>query len=223
MTFEVQVFSVTAWIYLNSFRQVATIFAKCQYHSVTDCVLLRISSMYMQSTFLNTVITGNTMLTSNCWYHIAFIYDSNSRQHSLWLDIDEVNSGLVSPSNVPTDSQANISIGAGWYTNETYFDGLIDRLSLYDYALTTDEILREATLSAYYSFNDSIETDNGPNQINGTGYNIALTDGDSGQALQFPIGSTTPYFQAKSFLLFGEPTRSYAFTFWFRQNRIVVL
>jgi len=210
-------FSVTAWIYLYSSQSEMTIFAQCDVHVVSECMFLRITSMKMQFGFFgpNSDTTGSTSLNTNSWYHVAFVYDYTSQTQIVYLN------GLEDGRNTPrsySGSPSNITIGRARQTTGTYFDGLIDRLSIVNQTMTADEVLEEATLSAYYSFNSSIGMDSGPNQINGSGYNVHLSFG-SPYYLQFSTQGINSYFEAKSFLLLGISSHSYSFSFWILLNQ----
>ena len=65
----------------------------------------------------------------------------------------------------------NITIGAismpGAATPISYWTGYIDQLSYVSRAKTQIEVLIDATLVAYYSFDNGSYNDLGPNKING--------------------------------------------------------
>jgi len=158
---------------------------------------------------------GGTSLNINSWYHVAFVYNYASQTQIVYLN------GLQDGKSTPRSyngAPSNITIGRAKQTTGTYFDGLIDRISIVNRTMTPDEVLEEATLSAYYSFDISIEMDSGPNQINGSGYNVYLSNG-SPQYLQFSTQANYSYFEAKSFLLLGISSHSFSFSFWIQLNQ----
>lgn len=210
-------FSVTSWIYPYNLQQwYRPIFAQCSNQTQLNCLYLRISNRKMEAGFFVNDTTGSTNLNINCWYHVAFVYDYTSQTSIVYLNGLQDGIGMLPGyQGVPF----NITIGRANAISGTYFDGLIDRISIVNRKMTADEVLQEATLSAYYSFDNSIEIDSGPNQINGSGYNVALTDGVSGQSLQFFAESNSSYFQIRSFPLLGISNSSYSFSFWIRTNQ----
>jgi hypothetical protein len=204
-------FSVSAWIYLNSSLSEMTIFSQCDSYNISGCLFLRITNMTMQFGFYSSDTYGNATLQINYWHHVAFVYDYTSQTQIVYLD--GVDNGRGNP-RIYLGDPSNITIGRGLQTAGTYFDGLIDRISILDRAMTADEVLEEATLSAYYSFHNSTTKDSGPNEIDGYSYNVNETSGFLSQAILFTSMPNRSYFQAKSFLLLGVSQYSYSFSFW---------
>ncbi|CAF3686179.1 unnamed protein product [Rotaria sordida] len=106
--------------------------------------------------------------------------------------------------------------------NPPVFNGYIDNVRFEARAKNSTEILNDATLHVYYSFDGGSRTDNGPNGINGTAYgNLSSTTGRVNQALQFNSGpyiyySYTPFYflgisgHPLTIALWAKPTGSYA-------------
>ncbi len=211
-------FSITAWIYLTSGQSSMTIFTQCDTQVQDNCLFLRIKNQQILIGFPAAGAHGGTTLDTNRWYHVAFAYNDTSQRQIVYLDGVEDSSD---DGHVYLGDPSNITIGYALQSYETYFDGLIDRISLLSQTMTDDEVLEEATLTAYYSFDNSIEIDSGPNQINGFGYNVNLGNGMYGQGLSFTTASSGSYFQAKNFLLLGMSNYSYSFSFWIIVNEIL--
>jgi hypothetical protein len=139
---------------------------------------------------------SNTSLTANTWYHIAVTYDGTYGKIYIngALDVtDQPYSGYVS-----TDTKMYIgarpSENAG-QSDGLRFNGAIDEVRIWNYALSSTEILTDmkseltnpATTSgliAYYKFNQGVAnidntaittvTDASASNLNGTIYNLAL-------------------------------------------------
>ncbi|MDB2362617.1 hypothetical protein N9V65_04125, partial [Flavobacteriales bacterium] len=79
-------------------------------------------------------------LLTNQWVHVAGVWDSLSYV-KVYINGIEANSNTVSPtiSSLNITSQSNIIIGAR-YNIQSYFHGLIDKLSVWSKALSAEEI-----------------------------------------------------------------------------------
>ena len=83
-----------------------------------------------------------------------------------------------------------------------YFTGQIDNLRLVTRAKSAAEILTDASLIAYYSFDLPVpNNDNGPNGLSGSSVNTAIVTGRVNQAMRFT--GTASYFQAYGFYQLG--------------------
>ena len=206
-------FSVSAWIYLNSSQNEMTIFAQCGTNIASKCLSLGITNMIMTFGFFHADTNGSTTLQINYWHHVAFVYNYTSQTQIVYLDGVEDGRGT---SMVYLGDPYNITIGRESESTGRYFDGLIDRISILNRAMTADEVLEEATLSAYYAFDNSITKDSGPNEIDGYGYNVNET---SSGGILFTSMPNASYFEAKSFLLLGNSQYEYSFSFWMNPAR----
>jgi hypothetical protein len=121
----------------------------------------------------------------NTWYHVAFVYNSQTQQQILY-----VNGVQDSISyNVPAYQGKNGSIQIGStqvYSVTNYFTGYIDNVMVTTRAKSTSEILSDASVVVYYSFDLPYPTaDGGPNRLNGTSNNTVTTNGRVNQAMRF--------------------------------------
>lgn len=83
--------------------------------------------------------TGNTTIVPYNWYHIVGTYDGAN----MVLYLNGANNGGKAQSGNINDSENNLTIGASTKsTSETYFDGIIDEVRIYNRALTAQEIQR---------------------------------------------------------------------------------
>ncbi|CAF1411372.1 unnamed protein product [Rotaria sordida] len=100
---------------------------------------------------------------------------------------------VIVPDAVPLMPLGPLSI------REPLSNGYIDNVALTTRAKSSVEILRDASLIAYYSFDSPNPTvDNGPNGLDGTSNNIVTATGRVNEAMRF-LGSSSSYFRAYGF------------------------
>ncbi|CAF2863141.1 unnamed protein product [Rotaria sp. Silwood2] len=111
---------------------------------------------------------GSTIVLTNSWYHFAFVYDYEALTQYIYLN------GILECTHSSSSSfQATsgaITIGAINNTGTTpasFWTGYIDQMAYVSRAKTATEVLMDATLVAYYSFDGGSYYDSGPNKING--------------------------------------------------------
>jgi len=119
------------------------------------------------------------------WVHVAFVYDGTNG--FLYQDGVEVGSGNLTTVNTPSWGE-NLMIGERVAGGSIPFEGKIDEVSIWDVALTAQEITDYACISdpasipnllAYYNFNDgtgTILTDLSWGGYNGTLMNMTEED-----------------------------------------------
>ncbi|CAF1573535.1 unnamed protein product, partial [Didymodactylos carnosus] len=109
------------------------------------------------------------------------------------------------------------------YLTTTYFNGYIDNLQVVTRAKSATEILYDASLIAYYSFDLPYpNNDNGPNGLNGTSANTATVIGRVNQAMRF-TGSSS-YFQAYGFyqIVYGVNTNGpFSISLWINPSVMI--
>ena len=143
------------------------------------------------------------------WYHTAFVFDSATRNQSIYFDgvLDATRQAF---SNYQGTS-GTLKIGANvWSSWSTFCNGLIDQLSYTNRSKTSHEILRDATLTLYVSFNGNSTFDEGPLSINGSIVgSTSFVSGRQGQALQITNVSGS-YFAVQGLVLLGRTNQSYS-------------
>ena len=206
-------FTISLWLYyIKPADFYHMIFASCSQTNWVQCLGLYIVSDWAVFNFFDVPTVRTVSLNNNSWYHIAGIYDITTGNRSIYL-----NGIKNSEQNVTMyeGNTTNITIGWASHMSNSYLNGFIDRLSLINQAMSADEVLQEATLTAYYSFNTSIEQDSGPNRLHGSGYNVNLANSSLGDhALRFSNNSNGSYFQAENFLLLGFSNYNFSISFW---------
>ena len=108
-----------------------------------------------------------------------------------------------------------VGVIPAWSSNAR-FDGLIDEFYYTNRTKTAAEILRDATLTVYFSFDDNSTYDQGPLRINGSLVgNTTFVPGRVGQALEIQNVNQS-YLRLPALVLIGTPNRSYSFSIWIR-------
>ena len=165
--------------------------------------------------FFGDDVNGVTNLTAARWYHTAFTFDSVTRNQSVYLD------GILDGSREANNSYQGVSgtldIGvAHWWSETHVFDGFIDELSFFNRSKAPSEILRDATLNLYFSFDGNSIRDQGPLEINGSLQgSTAFVSGRRGQALQI-CNVPDSYFITRSSVLLGRNNQPYSFSIWIK-------
>jgi hypothetical protein len=217
-------FTIEAWIYsTTSYTGDNTIFGQCQCSTCANqCLLFIIRGNRLYAGFTLNDVAGSTTLTTNLWYHIAFVYDYETQQQIVYLN--GVQDGIKSSAGPYQGMTGTIQIG---WTNASlapnYFNGYIDNVKVTTRAKSAAEILSDASLIAYYSFDfPSPNNDNGPNGLNGISVNTATVLGRVNQAMRF-TGSSS-YFQAYGFYQAGYGVymnKPFSISMWINPSSIV--
>ncbi len=129
-----------------------------------------------------------TQLNLNEWYHVCGVYDTSVGAK---IYINGAEDGNNPDKEGITISTYNVWIGDNSQTSDRrYWDGLIDEVRVYDYALSEDEIedLASGTVAglvAHYEFNGDF-SDSSSNGYDGDAYGASIvTDPTRGQVASF--------------------------------------
>lgn len=82
-------------------------------------------------------ITGVTALTAGTWYHMVVVWDTSNGY--VYLNGADDTNTTSAPFTVG-NGDSNFYIGTGAYYSTRYYDGLIDEVSIFDYALTSGNV-----------------------------------------------------------------------------------
>ncbi|CAF1327744.1 unnamed protein product [Adineta steineri] len=83
-------------------------------------------------------------------------------------------------------------------------------------ARSASDILSDATLTTWHSFDCGISFDSGPLRINGTANNVILASGRVGQGLSFT--SSSSYYQLYGFPVLGTSNHPYSISLWIQRT-----
>lgn len=209
-------FTISTWIQLLSNAPLISsefgIFTHCESETINKCLYLTVRYGKLLFSFYINNITGSSSLTSNVWYHVAYVYDRVALTQSVYLN--GVLDGILVSTSIFQSNASQMWIGASPYTS-TYPNpfAYMDELIIVPRARNASELLDEATLVAYYNFDNSF-LDSGPNKIkNVSGTNVQFdANGRINQALLF--NSNYSFFQTTSFYFLGQWNYPYSFSLW---------
>ncbi|CAF1377477.1 unnamed protein product, partial [Didymodactylos carnosus] len=207
-------FTVEAWIYPLTLSGDNDIFGQWESTTGTNLCLymiLRSSRLFMG--FSPNYLAGVTVVSTSTWSHVAYVYNYATGQQLMYLNgyLD------ISQSNVDPYQGQNGSMTIGRTSilrGSNFFNGYIDNVAITTRAKSSGEILDDATLKFYFSFdNPSPSLDSGPNSLNGTISNAATVSGRVNEALRFNGASS--YFQMYGFYQWGFTTaKPFSIAMW---------
>ena len=192
-------FTIEAWIYSTTgYATDYGVFGQCQCPTcVNQCLYFIVRANRLYISFTINDLAGSLTLRTSTWYHVAFVYNYQTQQQILYLN--GIQDTIKSNAQPYQGTNGTIQIGSTQaYLTTNYFNGYIDNMKVVTRAKSATEILNDATLVAYYSFDLPYPNyDNGPNGLNGTSVNTGIITGRVNQAMGF-TGSSS-YFQAYGF------------------------
>ena len=186
----------------------------CEQATTDKCLHTAIVGGTLYFGFYGDDLSGATQMNFDQWYHVAYIYNRSTSKQFVYLNGKQ--DGSRTSNNPFVGNASRLVIGAvpelmGW---TLFRAGYFDQLIFLSRIKTDDELLEEATLVAYYPFDQSY-LDSGPNQINNSsGINTTFdSNGHFNQSLV--IGSVnSSYFQTTGFYYLCRANYSYSFAMW---------
>jgi len=141
----------------------------CQTPAYSLCLYLMIRSNSTYFAFFGNDCWSSTIIPVNEWYHFAFVYDYSAQIQYIYLN------GYLTCTHTSAGpflaTSGAITIGAinntGAATPYYFWTGYIDEITFISQAKSASQVLDDATLVAYYSFDGGSFYDSGPNRING--------------------------------------------------------
>ncbi|CAF1164735.1 unnamed protein product [Adineta steineri] len=198
-------FTVEMWIYPTTLSDSNYFGLFTQYDtSLTDQSLqMMIRGFQLTLDFFADGVTGTTSLTTYNWYHAAFVYDYSAKTQSVYLNGYQDASRVSNQPYLGTSGSINIGL-------------YIDQVLLTMAAKSADDILNDATLVSWYSFDYEITYDSGPNNLQGKAVDVTLAPGKVNQGLNFSLSSS--YYKVYGFLLLGTSNHPYSISLWIRRT-----
>jgi hypothetical protein len=161
-------FTIEFWFYSINMTVGPSLFGECPSTVTDQCLHIGLNSYSaLHFGFWNDDVDSMTILVTNQWYHVAFVYDHDRRQRSIYLN------GVLENLNTPDlnalylGQSGSVQIGS-ILPFADYFIGYIDQVSITYRVKTANEILDDASLVAYYSFDCGSTLDSGPNLLHGS-------------------------------------------------------
>lgn len=156
--------TVSAWIKRSSFSTTGTVVGKNNGNSVTAGYGLFSYTQGVEFNFYSAGrwrrTTPRVAVTANQWHHVAGTFNGNIAY--LYVD-GEQKASLVYSGDITIAAGYPVQIGY-WRSQKTeYFNGSMDEVTIYDRALSADEIrglthtspdIDDPTLVAYWSFDE---------------------------------------------------------------------
>ncbi|CAF3048230.1 unnamed protein product [Rotaria sp. Silwood2] len=198
------------------------IFSQCQSSTTTDkCLNLSVKNKRLYSSFYNDDVIGATFLTtsSSKWHHIAFVYDYTLMKQSIYLNgvLDGTTWESGKQSGPYKGTTGTVMIGRTY--SGSYFRGIIDHLQVTSGAKTTCQILNDAILTAYYSFDaNDLNLDLSNNYFNGISNSISTVSGRINEAYFFQ--GTSSYFQSTAFTAYSSG-ESFSISLWVKPYSVL--
>ena len=179
------------------------ILSQCLSAITGQCLELSIRNRRLYFSFFNDDVLGATILVVGQWYHVAFVYDYSLMQQSVYLNgiLDGSTWGSARLAGPFKGTLVDTLIGRA--PSGYYFKGDIDNLQVSKGAKTACQILNDATLTAYYSFDREIfNLDLSNNYINGYSSGLSTVSGRVHEAYSFQ--GTSAYFQSAAFTAYSS-------------------
>ena len=212
-----QSWTFEAWIYPTDLSGTNSyvIVAQCDIGADGKCFHIIIQSQKLFFGQFNDNASGTKTLVPSTWHHVGFTFDCDNRHISIYLDGMLDASQQLNRCFQGVNQSLTVGVIPAW-SSGARFDGLIDELYFTNRTKTPEEILRDATLTVYFSFDDNSTCDQGPLLINGSLVgNTTFVAGRVGQALEVQDVDQS-YFRVQGLVLLGTSDRSYSFSIWIR-------
>jgi len=141
--------TIEAWVKISSLDKYHMIATKAPSDSSSGYEL-EISNTnkirFLVGSYPDGDLIGNTILTTNTWYHIVGVYDETN----LIVYLNGVNDGNLTWTANPPSNNLNVYIGQRSDLNSNYdFNGTIDEVRIYNRALSAEEIKKSFCIGAY--------------------------------------------------------------------------
>jgi hypothetical protein len=207
------------WIYLLATTNNVDypLIGQCQSNSKDKCLHLLIRDYRAYLGFYSDDCPSNQVIAQSRWYHLTFTFDCETKNQSIYVN------GVLNNHQQAVDcyqgKSGNLTIGRSYFhSTPEYFDGFIDELYYFDRVRTPREILDDASLTVYLSFDNYSLNDQGPLRINGhVNGSVNFTEGIVGGALHIdPISDS--YVQVTGLVLLGVSDQSYSISIWIRPS-----
>jgi hypothetical protein len=207
------------WIYLSELYhgKDSALIEQCQSRATRTCLHMVIRNYKAFFGFYSDDCEGNQTIEQSKWYHLAFTFDCQTKNQSIYVN------GFLDAHRRASDcyhgQSGNLLVGGSLIRDfNASFKGFIDQLYYFDRVRTAKEILDDASLIVYFSFDNYSLKDQGPLGIDGeAGGSVNFTEGMIGDALQFdPISNG--FVRMKGIILFGISNQSYSFSTWIRSS-----
>ena len=207
------------WLYLLTVPNVRNIgiIIQCESQTTNLCLHIVIRQQKTYFGFYGDDLSGSQTILKNQWYHLAFVFDHSTKTQSIYID------GFLDQSRQANQSfHGQLGVFYIGFPNHSsplntssFLNGYIDQLQFSNRSKSSDEILNDATLTCYFSFDNQSLMDDGPLtlQVASVGSPTSFTTGRVGRALKI-LNNRTFHFQISNLVLIGMNNRSYSMSIW---------
>ncbi|CAF0817018.1 unnamed protein product [Adineta steineri] len=214
-------------LYLTSTPSEVNIISQCaSVYSKDHCLFYSIREQKLYQAFGWDDKGGTTDMSTflGQWVHLAFTYDSRTRLRQIYLNGIPEPTGAIPGLTDALEGGPYMGIGAqafiGWNEHldplTSYLNAYVDHFSISNRAKSASEIMNDATLVTYFSFDSGSLVDNGPNMLSGTAVGQTTISSVRNQALSFTGNAATSYFQVAGLTALGTTNASFSFALYIK-------
>ncbi|CAF3658766.1 unnamed protein product [Rotaria socialis] len=216
-------FTFEVWLYPNTLYNGNpytdnSIFGQCQQQVVDQCLHIVIRSQKAYFGFFGDDLVGNQAFTPKQWYHVAYIYDYSTQTQFVYVNGYLDNSRSSAGPYQGISGALTIGTTSAQVSNN-FFDGCLDSVAYVSRAKNASEVLDDATLVAYLSFDSNSLLDSGPLLINGTGTNYSYTSSGRVNA-GISLSGNASYIQITGLTRIGTNSWPYTVAVWINPTKI---
>ena len=209
-------FTIDFWFFATNLSTSWDFSFADQYESqaFSKCLFLNIRNRKLCFGFYASDAIGYANITTNKWYHVAFVYDIATQQQLIYLngllDVSRSASPLLITTGAFTIGGARI----GGNTNTTvYYSGYIDHFTISSRAKSACEVFLAATLACYFTFDSASSIDDsGPNFLTGSNIGATSTTGRMNQALH--LSSALSYIIINGISALTSSNTAFSISMW---------
>lgn len=135
--------TVSAWIKTEKVGAYSTIISKgssAWTFGLTDTGELNFSCYGLEG---NSNITSDLKINDNQWHHVAAVYDQDAARICIY--VDGIPDGEGNASGNTTENDSYVWIGGNPEVNGNWWEGVVDHVRIYNYALTVHQIFNQQT------------------------------------------------------------------------------
>ena len=167
-----------------------------------------------------TILETSIELINFQWYYVTFGFRQEDLMMGIFIDGIALAAGTIENPRYG-DFQIDATMIGSAHGFDQY-NGLIDQLSIAHFEKDAGDVLNEATLTVYYTFednkhgNDSLFDDKSVNYIRATGAQVTRLIGKRGvgQGTLRLENSTLSWFRSSGFVLLVTHNYTYSYALW---------
>lgn len=165
-------------------------------------------------------LSGNEILQNSRWYHFAFVLNCDTGQ--MWIYLNGNLDAMKSINYCYEGIGANLTFGIVFMNGYSLsYTGLMDQISFTNRSKLSSEISDDATLVAYFPFDNNAMTDQGPLRLNSYSFgNITLSAHGHHSSALLIHNQNHSYLLIENLVRLGDSAYDYSFVLWIKPNEI---